>query len=257
MGILGSIGKAVSSLLNLFSKKPRERGFTSAVILAAGSSTRMGEGVSKQWLTLDGLPVIARTLLTFEECDCIDEIVLVVKADEFDHYSALKKEYKLKKLSTVVEGGADRQTSAKNGFLSVSDKAEFVAIHDGARCLITKEEIKSVCQAAYACDAAAAAARVTDTVKLVTATGFVEKTIDRNRVMMAQTPQVFRTAVYHAALAVAARDGVTVTDDCALVKNIEHPVRLVACSPDNFKLTVPEDVTRAEAILARRKEQSV
>ena len=251
------MGNLLSSLLHRLAAKPQKPRFTTAVILAGGSSTRMGEGISKQWLTLDGLPVVARTLMTFEACDLVDEMILVAKEDELPRYGALKERYGLTKLSAVVAGGADRQTSAKNGFYAISKKATFVAIHDGARCLVTDEEIRAVCRAAYATGAATAAARVSDTVKIATKDGFIEKTVDRDLVFLAQTPQIFSVNLYHAATAVAARDGITVTDDCSLVEHIEHAVKLVPCSPDNIKLTVPEDVARAEAILARRREETL
>ena len=243
------------SLLNRLSGKPQKKRFTSAVILAGGSSTRMGEGVSKQWLTLDGIPVIAHTLKTFEDCDLIDEMILVAKADELSRYEALREKYALSKLTAIVAGGDDRQTSAKNGFYAISDKATFVAIHDGARCLVTPEEIARVCHAAFSSDAATAATPVTDTVKLATTGGYVEQTVDRDRVWLVQTPQIFGVNLYHAATAVAGRDKITVTDDCSLVEHIEHPVRLVECSRDNVKITVPEDVIRAEQILANRHRE--
>lgn len=252
---MGNLGKAFSALLNRLSGKPQKPRFTSAVILAGGSSTRMGEGMSKQWLTLGGVPVIVRTLLTFQACDLIDEIVLVAKSDELARYETLKETYALTKLSAVVAGGKDRQTSAKNGFYAISERATFVAIHDGARCLVTSREIEAVCHAAFTSGAATAAARVCDTVKLSTDSGYIEKTVDRDLVWLAQTPQIFGVNVYHAALAIAERDGISVTDDCSLAEHIEHPVRLVQCSPDNLKLTVPEDIARAEGILAARKKE--
>lgn len=247
------MGNVFLSLLNRLAGKPQKPRFTAAVILAGGSSTRMGEGISKQWLTLDGIPVIARTLMTFEACDLVDEMILVAKEDELPRYESLKARYGLTKLSAVVAGGADRQTSAKNGFYAISKKATFVAIHDGARCLVTDEEIRAVCHAAYSVGAATAAARVSDTVKIAK-DGFIEKTVDRDLVFLAQTPQIFSVNLYHAAVAVAERDGIAVTDDCSLVEHIEHAVKLVPCSPDNIKLTVPEDIARATAILARRNE---
>lgn len=254
---MGNVAKAFSALLNRLSGKPQKPRFTSAVVLAGGSSSRMGEGVSKQWLTLDGIPVIARSLLAFEACATIREIILVAKADEFARYESLREKYALTKLTAIVEGGEDRQASARNGFNAISKDAAFVAIHDGARCLVTVDEIEAVCRAAYSMGAATAATRVSDTVKLATDSGYIEKTVGRNKVWLAQTPQVFSTNVYHAALAITRRDYIKATDDCSLVEYIQHPVRLVPCSPDNIKLTVPEDVSRAEAILAARKKEKL
>lgn len=248
--------KGFLSFLNRIAGKPRKPKFVSAVILAGGNSTRMGCDVSKQWLTLDGIPVIARTLLTFEKCELINEIVLVAKADELERYKTLKEQYAISKLSATVAGGEDRSASARNGFFAISDKATFVAIHDGARCLVTTDEIERVCRAAFTSDAAIAAVPVTDTVKIAASNRFVEKTVDRSTVWLAQTPQVFGTTLYHAATAIAERDKITVTDDSSLVEHIVHPVKIVECSPDNIKLTVPEDLSRARAILERRSKEN-
>lgn len=252
---MGKLNSAFAAFLNAFgSKKPASQS-TVAVIVAGGSSTRMGEGLSKQWLTVGGLPVIVHTLLAFERAKTIREIVLVIKQDEQERYVGIAEQYGIRKPLSIVTGGETRQQSAKNGFLACADRADFVAIHDGARCLITPEEIDRVCQDAYNVGAAAAAAKVHDTVKVSAANGFIEKTVDRNSVWLAQTPQVFSVNVYHAALAIAERDGIAVTDDCSLAEHIEHPVRLVECSRENLKLTTPHDIILAEAILADRKKK--
>ena len=243
----------VTDFLNAFGKKSKPR-FVSAIILAGGNSTRMGNGISKQWLTLDGLPVVVRTLMAFEQATTVNEIILVANASELDRYEDLSTRYGLKKLVRVVKGGDTRQESAKNGFLSCCDHADFVAIHDGARCLITPTEIDKVCRAAFLSGAATAATQVHDTVKVANSSGYIEKTVDRNHVWLAQTPQVFGVSVYHAALAVAKLDNIAVTDDCSLAEHIGHAVRLVPCSSDNIKLTTPRDISLAEHILAMRKK---
>lgn len=252
---MGKLNTAITAFLNKFGGKAPKPRVTTAVIVAGGSSTRMGEGLSKQWLTVGGLPVIARTLLAFERAKTITDIVLVVKADEIDRYRHIAEQYGLKKPLRIVTGGDTRQQSAKKGFLACADKADFVAIHDGARCLVTPEEIDRVCSTAYLTGAAIAATRVHDTVKLATDNGYIEKTVDRDKVWLAQTPQVFKTALYHAATAVAEKDGISVTDDSSLAEHIEHPVRLVECSQQNLKLTTPEDILRAEAILSDRERK--
>ena len=249
---MGKLNKAVSAILNALGKKSPAKGSAVAVIVAGGSSTRMGDGVSKQWITLSGLPVIIHTLRAFEQAETVREIVLVVKEDELARYEDIAEEYRLQKPLSIVVGGATRQQSAKNGFLACADRADFVAIHDGARCLVTPDEIDRVCLTAFASGAAAAVTRVYDTVKNVTPNGYIEKTVDRDTVRLAQTPQVFRTNVYHAALAVSEKDGIAVTDDCSLAEHIDYPIRTVECSPDNLKITTPEDLLRAEAILADR-----
>lgn len=252
---MGKLNNAFAAFLNKFGKKAPAPRLTAAVIVAGGSSTRMGEGKSKQWITLGGLPVIVHTLLAFERAETVNEMVLVVKEDELNRYDGIAETYGIRKPLSIVTGGDTRQRSAKNGFLACADRADFVAIHDGARCLVTAEDIDRVCRTAYTMGAATAATRAIDTVKLATDSGYIEKTVDRDRVWLAQTPQVFSVNVYHAATAIAERDGIAVTDDCSLAEHIEHPVRLVECSQENFKLTTPDDIIRAEAIIADRAEK--
>ena len=252
---MGKLSKLLQKTLDFLVPKKKQPTFTSAVIVAGGSSTRMGNGISKQFLEIGGIPVVVRTLLAFERTPEIDEIIVVAKEDEAELYKGFKSMYGLTKLKKVVAGGNTRQESAENGFLAVSQKSMYVAIHDGARCLITPEEISNVCQAAYKYGAATAASRATDTIKIANEGGFIEKTVDRNIVWHAQTPQIFGTDLYRAALAVAERDSIAVTDDCSLVEHIEHPIKLVECSHSNMKITTPEDIHRAKAIIRARDKK--
>lgn len=252
---MGKLNKVVSAFLNTFGKKAPRPPVTVAVIVAGGSSTRMGEGNSKQWITVGGLPVIVHTLLAFDKAKTVSEMVVAIKEDELERYRGVAETYGIQKPLSVVVGGDTRQKSAKNGFLACADRADFVAIHDGARCLITPEDIDRVCESAYVTGAATAAVGVYDTVKYATDNGYIEKTIDRSKVWLAQTPQVFRTSVYHAATAVSEKDGITVTDDCSLAEHIKHPVRLVECARDNLKITTPDDILRVEGILAERSKK--
>ena len=218
--------------------------FTSAIIVAAGSSTRMAGAGSKQMLELDGMPVIARTLRTFNNSPRIDEIIVVAKPDELDEYPRLAELYGLNKIAAVVPGGQTR--------------ADYVAIHDGARCLVTDAVIDAVWQKAYRHGAAIAATRAIDTIKLADEHGFAAETLDRSLIWQAQTPQIFATKVYTAAVytAVEADELSTATDDCALAERIGYKVKLVECGRDNIKITTPDDLSRAEAILAARREAS-
>ena len=250
---MGKFANLIQKALDFLAPNKKQPTFTSAVIVAGGSSTRMGDGISKQFLEIGGIPVVARTLLAFEQAPEIDEIIIVVKKEETDLYKSFKDTYNLTKLKKAVVGGDSRQESAQNGFLAISQKSQYVAIHDGARCLITPKEISEVCQAAYTHGAATAASRATDTIKIANEGGFIEKTVERNTVWHAQTPQIFKADLYRAALAVAERDGITVTDDCSLVENIEHPIKLVECSASNMKITTPKDIHSAKAIIRARE----
>ena len=231
--------------------KPKKSHYTTAIVVAGGNSTRMGEGISKQMLKLHGIPVVVHTLLAFEAAESVDEILVAAKKEELPLYESFAKEYGITKLKKTVAGGDTRQGSVKNAFAALSDKTKYVSIHDGARCLITPEEIDRVNAAAYASGAAAAAIRAEETVKSEKS-GLIEKTLDRDHIWLARTPQAFDVNVYRTALAIAERDHVAVTDDCALVENIDYRIRLVECSKHNLKITTAEDILLATAILAMR-----
>lgn len=223
---------------------------TAAVIVAAGSSLRMGSGIKKQFLKVNGIPVLTRTLQSFESCRLIDEIVVVAKEEDILCVNELAAEYQISKLSAVVAGGKTRAASARCGFEQISTCAGYVAVHDGARCLVTPEEIERVCLAAYEQKAATAAVPVTDTVKRVDANGFVSETLDRRNIFLAATPQIFSVELYRRALEAENTD---FTDDNQLIELLPHPVKIVECSRDNIKITYPEDVSLAEFILNRRE----
>ena len=227
---------------------------TSAVIVASGNSTRMG-GISKQMMMLDNIPVVARTIMAFDECEYISEIIVVAKAEEFYLYQEFQKIYKFQKLTRLVSGGATRQESVKNGFEAISKESKFVAIHDGARCLITPKEIEKVCVAAYKNGGATAATRAVDSIKISSGKNlFIESSANRNHIWLAQTPQIFRTDIYELALLKAKEDGLEVTDDNSIVENLGAKIKLVECGRNNLKITTPDDIPVALAILKSREE---
>lgn len=232
-------------------KEPKK--YTSAVILAAGSSTRMN-GQSKQFITLDGMPIIARTVMQFEAAECINEIILVVKSDEEHMYADFPEKYGITKPFSTVIGGETRQESARLGSDAVSGKSRFICIHDGARCLITPELITRVCRNAYEHRAAVLGISAVDTVKLCDKNRFVESTPERKHTYQAQTPQVFEVNAYRAAAYVARDEGIEATDDASLLEHIKIPVKLVESSRENIKITDRGDIIYAEAILKARKE---
>lgn len=225
---------------------------TAAIIVAAGRSTRMG-GISKQFAELCGKPVLAHTLLAFEACRHIDEIVVVIRPEDEARTRELAARYGIRKLGAVVHGGETRMDSVKRGFAAIGKRIRYVAIHDGARCLVTPEMIGSVLREAYRHRAATAASPVTDTVKLINRRGYIERTIDRDRVLLAQTPQVFHVDLYTAAL--TDTETHTFTDDNQLMEYIRVPVKPVNCGAENLKITTREDLDRAAYILARRAGQ--
>ena len=249
---MGTLAKKTAELVRAIFGKPEKPCRTAALIVAGGNSSRMGDGISKQLLKISGIPVVVHTLLAFERADTIEEIIVAAKGEELALYADFAQKYHITKFKKAVEGGDTRQQSVQNAFAAISKNIDFVAIHDGARCLITKEEIERICGSAYISGAATAAVRAEETVKLEKS-GLIEKTLDRDHVWLARTPQVFGTDIYRAALAVAKRDGITVTDDCALVEHIEYHIRLVHCSKHNIKITTPEDIPLATAILSMRQ----
>lgn len=220
------------------------RPFVSAIIVAAGNSTRMG--TNKQLLTLGDRPVIAHTLSAFERCESVDEIVLVAREENVEALRAIVTQYGIEKLTAVVAGGAERQDSVANGVAACSDRATHLAIHDGARPLITSAMIAEVIEAAKAGGAAAAAVRVKDTVKVADDRGFIVDTPDRATLWYVQTPQIFEKTLYLDSMEKAQQSGLAVTDDCRLVEAAGYPVKLVEGSYSNIKITTPEDIRIAE-----------
>lgn len=233
-----------------------KRGKTSAIILCAGSSTRFSDqNENKQFAEVLGVPVILRTVLAFEKSDLIGEIILVTKKDDIDDLKSLVCQNGIKKVSCIVVGGDTRQESALRGFKHVSEKAKLVAIHDGARCLVTSEIIETVIKEADKYKAATAACRVTDTIKLADKEGFISKTIDRNLVWNVQTPQVFEKKLYNVCAYNAQQKGINATDDCMLAEGAGFKVKLVDTGKNNIKITIKDDIKLAEYILSTRGEE--
>ncbi len=251
--ILDKIARTVEGVTS-YGKHP----YTSAVILAGGVGSRMGHtepGTTKQFLALDGEPIVLRTLRMFEMCDDIDEIVVVVRKEERHLYLPMIGRAELKKVRRIVDGGESRQESAFAGMMAVSDACRFIAIHDAARPLILPQQISEVAKEAYRVGAAAAACRAKDTVKVVHGADYVQSTADRDTVRLAQTPQIFKIEEYRAAVYLGKEKKLTVTDDCSLVEAVGFPVKLVDTGYQNLKITTREDLYFAEAILRLRKEQ--
>lgn len=250
-----SVTYPMTGLLRLLCGKRRPR--TAAVILAGGNGTRMRSegGVAKQYLLLCGIPVIVRSMLAFENCPYIDEIVAVCGKGEESAVSALAASYGIKKLACVVTGGATRQDSARHGLEAVSSKMKYIAVHDAARCLVTPDMIADVVSAAYANRAASAGCPATDTLKKVNENGYITGTVDRSSVFAAQTPQVFDIRLYRAATYTAQKNKTVVTDDNMLMEAIGQTVKMVDTGKENMKLTTPEDLVIAEAIIENRNKK--
>jgi 2-C-methyl-D-erythritol 4-phosphate cytidylyltransferase len=220
-----------------------------AVIVAAGKGTRMGPGVDKLFLEAAGRPVVAHTWQRFNDAGCIGEIVIVVRDGMQSAFSELAQQCGFKKPYRLVVGGQERQDSVANGLRALSDAVEVVAIQDGARPCTSVGLIQATIAAARETGAAVAAMPVTDTIKESGNGQFAERTVDRSRLWAVQTPQTFRVEVIRRALAEVQRRGLHVTDDTAACELISQPVRLVAGSSPNPKVTVPADLPYIELLL--------
>ena len=227
------------------------KNLASAIIVAAGASTRMRIEGSKTLLTLLDAPVLAHTLRAFQNAATVAEIVVVARPEDMDAVFEVKEIYGVTKLRAVARGGATRARSVQNGIAKISPDAKWSAIHDGARCLITSEGVDTVINAAFRYHAASAATPVTDTVKTATKRGYIASTLDRDTVFTVQTPQVFEAELYFAALATV-KEKDNLTDDNQLMEKIGCPVRLVDIGRENIKITHPEDLALAEFILKKR-----
>lgn len=227
--------------------RKRETGFCSAVVVDAGSSSRMGE--DKIMRELGGLPVVARTLMAFEQAAEIDEIVVVTREELVAELAALCRELQISKVSKVIRGGHTRTQSARMGTLEVRREAELIAIHDGARPFVSQEVISAAIEKAAQTGAAAPAVPVKDTIKSA-ADGVVERTLDRSKLYAVQTPQVFEASLIRAALQKALDDGIELTDDCAAVERLGMRVSLTPGDEKNIKLTTPADLLWGEALLS-------
>lgn len=221
-----------------------------AVVVAAGNSTRMKSEISKQFIRILSKPVIAHTLLAFEKAQSISEVVVVCRESDRAQIEEIVKKENAVKVRAYAVGGATRSDSVTAGIKAASEQTTHFAIHDGARPLILPEDIDRVVEAGINNKASALAVPVTDTIKIVDDDGFIVATPLRSTLRAAQTPQVFEKELYLTAL--QKNVGADFTDDCALVETVGAKVQIVIGDYTNIKVTTPQDVPLAEGILRRR-----
>ena len=214
------------------------------VIVSAGASTRMA-GVNKTLVELAGVPIIARTVGAFETSDAIGSVVLVVSPDDLDEVVEISRQRQWKKVVHVLLGGVRRQDSVWVG-LQALPKCEWVLVHDGARPLVSHKMIRDGLLAAKSTGAATAAVAVADTIKIVTKNGRVLDTLDRRTLASIQTPQVFRYDALYEAHQRVTND---VTDDASMLEACGVAVDIFSGDRSNIKVTTPEDLVVAEALL--------
>ncbi|MBS5702807.1 MAG: 2-C-methyl-D-erythritol 4-phosphate cytidylyltransferase [Butyricicoccus pullicaecorum] len=231
-------------------KKDRtdKRPFVSAVIPAAGSSTRMGEETNKLLIELDGMPVLARTLLVFERCPLVDEIVVACRESDIMPYARLCEAFGMQKVRQIVRGGGSRSESVLCGVKACAEQADFVAIHDAARPLLRLGDLMRVIEDAAEHGAACLVVPMKDSVKRVE-DGWITADVARASLAAAQTPQVFGRKKIQRALELVQARGLAPTDDCAAAELAGMRVFATLGSYTNIKVTTPEDLVVAEAFL--------
>ena len=222
---------------------------TTAIIVAAGKSERMGTGTDKAFLSLGNRPVVAWSLIAFERCPDIDRIVLVVRKEQQVAAKAVARMFGIAKLIAIVPGGNKRQESVQAGLAACDVDTRFVVVHDGARPCVTPDVISEVVKLAKRVGAATVGRRMTDTVKRVEKGTAVSGTEDREKLWAVQTPQAFNFRTLTNAYKNLGKNDVT--DDCQAVELSGETVRIYENRAPNFKITTVEDLQIASAMLAK------
>ena len=238
-------------LKKLFRRKQKDP-HCSVVVVAAGSSERMGG--DKMLMTLGTKPVIIRTLMAFQKSPMVDDIVVVTKMEKITAIADMIKLYDITKVTQVISGGATRVESSLAGVSAVRRGAKLIAIHDGARPLVSQELIERVVKEANEHISAVPVLPSTDTLKQVDSRGVIVEGVDRASVFRVQTPQVFDADIIKGALTKAVEKRLPITDDCSAVDMMGFSTYIVEGDAGNIKLTLPEDMVLAEAILKSRGE---
>ncbi len=226
-----------------------------AILPAAGLGTRMGHETPKQFMELDGVPIVIHTLRRIASCRLITHIIVATRAEVLDRLEARIREEKFQQPVIVVKGADSRQGSVSQALKSIPDDTELVVVHDAVRPFVTVEQITRVIEEARRCQAAILAVPAMDTVKEVKRASLPEDvalittTIPRERVVLAQTPQVFETQLLKQALADAESEGVNASDEAGLIERFGHEVHVVQGSERNIKITRPADMDLARFYL--------
>jgi len=236
---------------------PRSRPKVFAIVPAAGSGSRLGGNIKKQFLLLQGKPVVIHTLRQFEFCPEVDEVVVAVPESSIVEMEALVSQFRLHKVSKILAGGERRQDSVYRLFSRLILKdSDIIVIHDGVRPFIDSKKISQVIKACKSHDAAVLAVQPKDTIRRSNGGGFFDQTLDRTALWLVQTPQVFRASLLRKAFEKARKDKFYSTDEAALVERLGAKVKIVDGSYDNIKITTQEDLELGSLILERWKNES-
>lgn len=226
---------------------------TVAIIPAGGTGKRMKQSFPKQYTMLEGMPVLAHTIITFQHSSVVDSIFLVVPADDLDFVGhQIVQKYAFSKVKKILEGGKERQDSVRNGIEAVTDDYEIVIIHDGVRPLCTENLVKASVKQAKEEGAVSLGVPVKDTIKSIDEYGRVMKTIDRDSLWLTQTPQAFRREIIKKAYKKAYEENYYGTDDACLVERIGVTVKMIQGSYQNIKITTQEDLLFAAMLIRSR-----
>ena len=224
-----------------------------AIIVAAGSSTRM-QGINKQFMPILSVPVIARTLMAFEACSDVSKIIVVTSKESIMDVQLVCEKYTISKVTDIVEGGSNRHESVMKGVARLDAADKKVLIHDGARPFVSPNTISEVICALSKYDAALCVNKINDTVKQVDESGMVKQTVDRSMLYAAQTPQGVDVLKYKNAC-VALENVDLFTDDASIMEEAGYSVKAIVGSGKNIKITTPDDIAIAEAIVKGECEQ--
>ena len=222
-----------------------------AIIVAAGSSQRMG--FDKLFALLDGNPVFFHSINVFERTESVNEIIIVGRKDRLEEMEAIVRTHKWTKVREIVAGGVHRQDSVRAGLARVGSSAEFVAVHDAARPLVTPEQIERVFDLCREHGGAALAEPITDTVKRATEEGFVCESIERDQLYAMQTPQLFSRARLEQAYEAILAAKISITDEVSALEHVGDKVVLVPNEECNFKITYPADLRLATFVIRQRQ----
>ena len=224
-----------------------------AIIVAAGSGKRMGQSTKKQFLSIGSKPILAYTLDVFDSIDRVNRIILVIpRGWETYCQKEIIEKYAYRKEIELIEGGARRQDSVACGLALVPFDYEIVVIHDGVRPFVTRRMVVQSIAEARKFGACIVAVPVTDTIKMATRKGIIERTVPRQYLWRVQTPQTFRLSLIKKAYAKAMKDRFYGTDDAQLVERIKKPVRVIPGDYRNIKITTRKDLVLAESILSKK-----
>lgn len=219
------------------------------IIVAGGKSERMGASIDKAFLSLGTKPVVVYSLLAFEKCRDIDEVILVVRKDRIDAARQAVRMFGCNKVKKVIVGGILRQQSVINGLDEASEDVDVVVVHDGARPCVTSDLISQTVNSAKQHGSGVAAVKITDTVKSVEKGMIISGTIDRTKLWLVQTPQAFKMDLLRKAFAYVEKKKNKVTDEASAVELVSTGVRLVVSSSSNIKITSPDDLILAAALM--------